>query len=190
MVGTSIPNTIGTIGKPNGSMVFYHDGFWWGVFRRTSDSDWTIWKKDADVWSDTGVELHDRGSDRPDAVIDSTRDRLWSLGRHSGTPELSSATYAAGVWTIDVLRQHAVGINGEENSSLAVAREWATPTVFAFEGESDSEISFASSDDNGATWSALSPIADASDGRTTDHAHVDSTDFRWMTVAVRVTMSL
>ena len=177
-----LAGTTGLTGKPNGSFPFYMDDRWWAVFQSSGDSDFYIWEENptTGVWSDTGIEVNDRGSDRPDVVTDPSANRMYSLGRHSSTPEISSCSLSSGTWTIDtnVTRVHVAGIDHADNCCLAIANAWSTHTLFAFDAPA-SGITMRHSTDHGQTWGTQTTIADGTDGRSTNVAMCDAIEFTW-----------
>lgn len=173
-------DTTGSAAKPNGSILAYHDGQWWGAFRKAADNDIGIFDRNTGTWTNSGPETNDRTSDRPDFMVDSANNRGYVLGRHGSSPEITSMTYAAGVWTIDpnVNKVHVAGIDGENDCCLAICTRWTTPTLFAFDAPAG-VVTMRHSTDHGQTWGTQTTIVDSGDGRTTASANCDAIEFSW-----------
>lgn len=193
MAGSLVDSTADTptTDKPNHSIVFEHDGKTWAVMRYSVDNDYWIWERTAaGNWTrHTDVEVGDRNTDIPDVVMDSANNRLYVLQNHGSSPEITSATYSGGTWTLDanVDRVSVTGIGGGsiEQSGLAVARRWSTVTVFVYESSSSS-VYVNWSTDHGETWqggttdiATTSQIGDDTGEALSSTPQVDACEFSW-----------
>ncbi len=148
-MGNVISGAKDDIEKANQSQTFWYDGYWWGVFKKSSNNKWAIWKYDSGNWTavtETGIY----GQYKADVHVNETTGKLYIMVS-KGTEAFTRLTYSSGSWSEDGGFPIALDMDdilGDDPASLAQA---ADGDLFVFYESNDSLKTLYSSDD-GATW--------------------------------------
>lgn len=137
--------------RANQSKVFWHDGYWWGLFVKTGIGDNRyIYKYENGAWTESfkydnnfGEESYVDGyiDSEVDSlyIVDTRRSRFWSLGYNSSTE-----TWSSGVGPISVT-------TATSNDLAGCITKSNSGRLFIFTSES-STLKGRYSDDNGESW--------------------------------------
>ena len=119
--GQAVPNTQALTQRANQSQVFWHDGFWWGVFRHDSGS-WRLFKYFGGWTPDYTFESNGSGKEFADAFIDSENDKLYIFFTKagSGVGKFYRLTYSNNNWSTDT--EAPLASNTSDNSVGCITR--------------------------------------------------------------------
>ncbi len=170
--GEAIPNTRGPYLRHNQSRVFWYDGFWWGVFYRSTTSIWYVYKFDGNSWS-TEVSLNLSGSQQtPDVRVDPFSKKLFILMPMAEL--IYRLSYSSGSWVMDSGFPRSVpgaSSGARDNPSVLLQALDGDLLVFTLH---DSALWVTYSQDNGVTWPGA---ATAIRSLTRSIGLVDATEF-------------
>ncbi len=150
-MGNIINGAKNDIEKANQSQTFWYDGYWWGVFKESSNNKWAVAKLDGGNWS-LAVETGIYGQYKADVHVNETTGKLYIMVS-KGTEAFTRLTYSSGSWSEDSgfpIALHMNDILGDDPASLAQA---ADGDLFVFYESNDSLKTLYSSDD-GVTWTS------------------------------------
>ena len=150
--GREIPGVAKQTLRSNQSKVFWHDGFWWGLFVKSGDgSNRYIYKYDNGNWVESF--LYDNSLDEVSYVdgyieskldllfiVDTAQSRFWRLEYNNSTKNWSLGVGPVAVTTTSN-NNHAGCITRANNGRL-----------FIFTSNTANSLQGQFSDDNGATW--------------------------------------
>lgn len=150
-----ITGSAGGYNKPNQNRPFYHDGTWWTMARKSSDSKWYLWKLSGSSWS-AQVALDDRTSTRPDCYMDSPNNKLYVLlaSTSSSGTKLSRLSYSGGSFSIDSGFPTTLSNFTFTGEYCLVLTKAKNGELWAFRYRS-SKVDAMKSSNDGASWSSI-----------------------------------
>ncbi|MFW6096916.1 MAG: hypothetical protein ACOC9Z_02515 [Chloroflexota bacterium] len=156
------------------SKLWWHDGYWWATLWHEGQEEYRIYRLNwgTQVWQDTGVALDDRPEARTDVLMDSSTGKLYiashfkqnnpsSVNGPENWARLYRFTYDedSGSFVPDPGSPFSGdnGINIDKTNSVVIDKDssgrlWATYVSRPQDTQSDYQVYFNFSDDDGETW--------------------------------------
>ncbi len=148
--GNAIPDTKGPFLRHNQSKIIWFDGYWWGTFYNTAQSQWCLNKFDGSTWS--VVQTIDEFSSQrtPDMVLDALNHTLYILFPIS--EKIYRYSYSGSNWSLDSGFPHSVpGASSGTKNEPPVLAQALDGDLFVFSVH-DSALWMTYSQDGGETW--------------------------------------
>jgi len=163
-IGSSISGVHAQTAKANQSQVVWYGGNWWGVFRKTSDGRWWVYKYNGSNWSDN-VDTGISGGGEADMHVDETNGKLYVLVSTSAR-KVSRLSYGSGAWSrdngfpVDV----SISINADDPACITRASDGDLFICL----EQGGNLNVLHSTNQGVTWTSPTTITTVSGSSLTD----------------------
>ncbi len=173
---TSITDSKKGLEKPNQNKVFFHDGKWWILGKKSSTNKWNLWRYDGNFTWTSVYEFTESSKSHPDVYIDNGLGVIYVFFSGSTSSSIWKFQYDAGTQSWTKLSENAVAAVStvsDDPASFTVAKNG---DIWAFMA-ADTQLIAVKSSDDGVTWSAAITILDtlfASYGLTDAVAFTDN----------------
>jgi hypothetical protein len=154
--GQTIPGVRRETAKSNQSQVVWHQGHWWGVFKKDiSGGPWWVYKFNGTNWVEI-VFIGISGGSEADAYVDGDNQKLYVLVSTS-VKAVSRLSFDGGIWTLDVGFPVSVGVNAAGGDPACISGA-ADGDLFIFFVDGGN-IQGLYSTDQGVSWTSAFSIA-------------------------------
>jgi hypothetical protein len=162
--GSPIPNLKKETQAGNQSQVFWHQGYWWGVFKDSTNSRWYVYKYNNNSWT-RGAYLNISGGTEADAHVDEQNGVLYVLVS-TAADRVSRLSFNAGTWHLDDGFPKILELNTTSDDPACITRA-ADGDLFIFFVAANN-LQGLYSDDQGITWTDPFIIAPGASSALTD----------------------